>query len=722
MVREGSSPDAGPACGPHRFHRGLRPWLAFACLLLTHALSGQTPSYQMLPVRYPLTLGPSVYDAARDRIVCFSQGIWEYDGTRWQHRGSGGPSAVEKIDYDPVRRRTVCLAIAPAGLQTWEWDGDTWTPCQILPPSCAAYYSVYYPPRGRILLTAYASPSTRQLLEWDGTNWIVSTIPVPPRIGPMVYDRARQRIVTYCWPTLTSSETWEYDGVAWVLAAATNAPVQMYGGLVYDAARQRTLLFGGRGTANQAFSSELWEWDGVQWTLRATPVAPPARSEFVGMVFDEARQRTVVLGGTSDVGITWFPLLDMWAWDGQVWSQLHGQLHPRPYSSGAMCYDATRQRLLFVTDAPESAVWRFAGQRWQRLVATAPHTYGVVYDFARDRVVSRDYAATWEFDGINSWTQCQPAVQPPNRTGFGLAYDVARARTVMFGGSDGQLMLGDTWEWDGVNWRNAMPTQSPSPRDGPAMVYHWVMQGILLHGGRDSNGWPVDDTLFWNGATWSVLPTVQRPTFRLWPQLVYDLPQNRTFLFGGMSQWYPQRIVLDDVWELVGPNWVQVVPSGVMTGFAMAFDVSTRRTVTFLPDGTTKTFAQQLEAQTSLVGAGCPGSRGTPKLASDDPFLGNTTFALELLDTLPQAPAVVAWSMAQTTMPLGSGCSWFLGNPVVPVFTLSGPMGATALRFPIPDVRALSGLTLYAQGAVLDPGSAFAGVAVTAARQIVLGN
>jgi hypothetical protein len=36
-----------------------------------------------------------------------------------------------------------------------------------------------------------------------------------------------------------------------------------------------------------------------------------------------------------------------------------------------------------------------------------------------------------------------------------MAYDPARARTVLFGGYDGQRNFNDTWEFDGSAWRLA---------------------------------------------------------------------------------------------------------------------------------------------------------------------------------------------------------------------------------------------------------------------------
>jgi hypothetical protein len=51
-----------------------------------------------------------------------------------------------------------------------------------------------------------------------------------------------------------------------------------------------------------------------------------------------------------------------------------------------------------------------------------------------------------------------------------MAYDSKRERTVLFGGSAGNVKFNDTWEWDGDNWTQVADT-GPSARGGHAMAY-----------------------------------------------------------------------------------------------------------------------------------------------------------------------------------------------------------------------------------------------------------
>lgn len=75
---------------------------------------------------------------------------------------------------------------------------------------------------------------------------------------------------------------------------------------------------------------------------------------------------------------------------------------------------------------------------------------------------------TWEWDGEN-WTQYED-IGPVTRSWHGIAYDNKRQRTVLFGGSAGNLNLNDTWEWDGENWTQVADS-GPAARGGHAMAY-----------------------------------------------------------------------------------------------------------------------------------------------------------------------------------------------------------------------------------------------------------
>ncbi len=69
--------------------------------------------------------------------------------------------------------------------------------------------------------------------------------------------------------------------------------------LVYDAARQRTLLVGGLGPGGAL--GDAWEWDGRDWARWSFPASPAARSGHA-TAYDSLRNRVVLAGGLTAAG------------------------------------------------------------------------------------------------------------------------------------------------------------------------------------------------------------------------------------------------------------------------------------------------------------------------------------------------------------------------------------------------------------------------------------
>src|SRR6185369_6793908 len=93
-------------------------------------------------------------------------------------------------------------------------------------------------------------------------------------------------------------------------------------------------------------------------------------------------------------------------------------------------------------------------------------------------------ADTWEWDG-NNWQQAAPANTPPIRQRHGLTYDSVHGFVVLFGGSNGTTRYNDIWKYDGVNWQQATtPPVAPAVRDRPAVAFDPVRARTVLFGGR----------------------------------------------------------------------------------------------------------------------------------------------------------------------------------------------------------------------------------------------
>src|SRR5262249_53590128 len=142
---------------------------------------------------------------------------------------------------------------------------------------------------------------------------------------------------------------------------------------------------------------------------------------------------------------------DTWEWDGTGWSELQPSVAPPARGGHAIAADAVSGRVLL-----------FGGYANGGLLAD-----------------------TWTWDGV-AWTQRLPATSPSARYSHAMALDGARGRVALFGGNASTgliVVLGDTWEWDGTTWLLQSPATSPSARDGHAMAYDSARQRVVMVGG-----------------------------------------------------------------------------------------------------------------------------------------------------------------------------------------------------------------------------------------------
>src|SRR5262249_52813903 len=143
----------------------------------------------------------------------------------------------------------------------------------------------------------------------------------------------------------------------------------------------------------------------------------------------------------------------------------------------------------------------------------------------------------WEWDGAN-WTQRVPAQSPPARQSAALAFDRTRGRTVLFGGSNAgalpTLTFADTWEWDGTNWSPGGGAHAPPAGYQHALAYDSARGRTVLLGGVGAVPPNVafQDTWEWDGTDWTRRATASSPPARYGHVLAFDAVRGRTVLFG----------------------------------------------------------------------------------------------------------------------------------------------------------------------------------------------
>jgi hypothetical protein len=251
-----------------------------------------------------------------------------------------------------------------------------------------------------------------------------------------------------------------------------------------------------------------------------------------------------------------------------------------------------------------------------------------------------------------------------------MAYDAARQRVVLFGGS-GPEAGRDTWEWDGTTWIPRFPETRPPERWLHSMTYDPVRARIVMFGGRGLTG-PLRDTWEWDGNDWTELDVAPPPGGD--PAIAYDEARQRLVLFrrdlAGGAQ----------TWEL----------GATIAGGSTAY------------------------------GTACA-TGGAPRLdAFGRPFLGNPSFALDVLGAPPSTGAAFLFAAGEAHVPLGA-CT-LLVDPTTALAVSQATTGAgfASLRLPVPAATDLLGVELFAQAALVDPSSA-AGLALTRGLRMRLG-
>ncbi|MCB9879267.1 MAG: hypothetical protein H6835_16855 [Planctomycetes bacterium] len=250
-------------------------------------------------------------------------------------------------------------AVAAQSTQTWLFDGHTWTQhvSPVTPFARLESGLVTDLIRNRLVMfggsTAAFSPlPLSDTWEFDGSVWtrqFPNTSPGATLRHAMAFDLTRGVTVLFggnkgflTW----SNETWEYDGVDWTRALPPNNPGALEGaGMCYDLAQQRTVLFGGLGVLPSfVFTDTTWTYDGSDWApLPVTGPRPPARQN-ARLVYDSARARCVLIGGTDAAGNG---LDDTWTLDLATanWSQLTNNTTPATIKP-AVAYDPARAKIV----------------------------------------------------------------------------------------------------------------------------------------------------------------------------------------------------------------------------------------------------------------------------------------------------------------------------------------------------------------------------------------
>ncbi len=409
----------------------------------------------------------------------------------------------------------------------------------------------------------------------------------------MVYDSARAKVILFggrAGSGYNYEDTWEWDPSTGVWTDVTNAGSHPSGrsqaGMVYETSTGKVFLFGGGrsdansydGTGAVVSLADSWEFDPTThlWTLLSTTTAPSARHD-LGLVWDSARNKAVLFGGMQiDMsGVTGIPKQDSWEWD------------------------------------PATATW--SERTSQGGKPAARYAHAMAYDGKRAKVVvyggfdistGGSLSDVWDWDpATGSWSQRMTGAEagvPSARRYASLLSDDARGRLELVagmsnydpykGGTGGiiypPIYYGNTgsnevWELDPAKPAFAdrtAPLDIPTARWGHCMAYYPDTGKTYLFGGVDQmTGRLYDDLWAWDGKVWSQVTTDVRPQGRSDSALAYDPARKSLLLFGGNTNSGDS----EDTWEWTqGKGWTQLkalTSPGALYGHAMVTDTTRGR-------------------------------------------------------------------------------------------------------------------------------------------------
>lgn len=412
---------------------------------------------------------------------------WTWDGTAWTQLAVTGPQAVQNAGaaFDVARGVMVLYGggtstsgLGSATNKIWEWNGTAWT--QVGGGTAATGHAVaYVPENGGVISFGGGSTSFTgsnplgNVGRWNGAVWTELAIHGPRARTDhgMVYNTLRQRpqVIGGYYSDggpdfIPTQDMWEWNGTKWTQVGG--APYRYRGATAFDSARNANVFFGGETVPGYLATADTYEKASVGgWVNQA--VAGPSARKWPTMVFDSARNVSVLFGGGMQTGNALIG--DTWEWNGAAWTERVVPGPARRYGT-MMSYDSARGvTVLFggVVTTSGSNVWN---------------------------------AETWEYDGT-TWTQ-KLVSGPPRRSVGAMAYDAARGKTVLFGGVDGtgsSVFKSDTWEWDGSAWMQVM-ISGPVATAAPGMTYDPERRVMVLFGG-ESTALPN----YYSGETWELV-------------------------------------------------------------------------------------------------------------------------------------------------------------------------------------------------------------------------
>ncbi|HWY19623.1 MAG TPA: kelch repeat-containing protein [Candidatus Acidoferrum sp.] len=336
-------------------------------------------------------------------------------------------------------------------------------------------------------------------------------------------------LIFLCWVLAHGADVWA-QAPTWTELPTTGSPTHGSASVVYDAASNRAILFGG-GFSGPCCTSYNDVWvltnanglGGTSVWSQLSPAAPngtPPPRSFHSAVYDAANNRMIVFGGGQFAGGLFDPLFnDVWVLtdangigNTPTWIPISPSgTAPVPREGHGATFDAANNRMIVfgggnngIMDVPND-LWVLTNANglggtpaWIQLNPSsqlpAPNErFAVGYDPSTNRMIMFGGCCYWnnntwlltDANGLGStpaWTQIAPyGPEPEIREVHAYGYDPSLNELIVFGyGST--LIYNDTWLLLSANdvagtpfWNNLIPNNAPG---SPPLPFNGTDSGV----------------------------------------------------------------------------------------------------------------------------------------------------------------------------------------------------------------------------------------------------
>jgi len=290
------------------------------------------------------------YDARLQRVVIVGapgdpkegdrDSVWSWSGTQWELVTRDGPPG--RVNAGAVFDTRAGRAIVSGGSRkaadgsTWHVVSDNWAggPSEwrrIGDMAPLDHQSLVVDDGGNVIMFGGIGaersgpwPGETWVLEGDAFNRVVTEGPAARGRSALAFDSKRRQVVLFAGVSGPSGsdqaqtffgDTWIWQNRQWRRVAETGPRGRYAHGMVFDERAGVVLVYSGAGAHRNAPLEDMWQWDGSKWTeIPLSRPTPGFRYQPV-MVYDRARQKTVLYGGIGGPA-------DTWEWDGKRWRRV----------------------------------------------------------------------------------------------------------------------------------------------------------------------------------------------------------------------------------------------------------------------------------------------------------------------------------------------------------------------------------------------------------------